>query len=89
MLADTCEHAPVRTAMLHVYVSDVDETYQRALAAGATSEREPKNQFYGDRSASVIDPFGINWHIATQVEDLSEEEFQKRLDEMMSKGEQR
>jgi PhnB protein len=66
----------------------VDETYQRALAAGATSEREPKNQFYGDRSASVIDPFGINWHIATQVEDLSEEEFQKRLDEMMSKGEQ-
>ncbi|MDF1815037.1 MAG: VOC family protein, partial [Verrucomicrobiales bacterium] len=50
MLADACERVTVQPARLHVYVPDVDATYKRALAAGATSENEPADQFYGDRS---------------------------------------
>ena len=86
MLSDSCEHAPVSNATLHIYVEDVDKSYQRALASGATSGREPADQFYGDRTASVLDPFGNTWHIATQVEDLTPEQFEKRLAEMMEKN---
>ena len=86
MFADTCEHAKPRTAMLHVYVPDVDATYQRALDAGATSDREPADQFYGDRSAGVIDKFGNSWYMATHVEDVSPEELERRQKEMMEKG---
>jgi PhnB protein len=67
-------------AMIHLYVEDCDETYERALAAGATSEREPTDQFYGDRSAGVRDSAGNLWWIATHVEDVSEEEMAKRME---------
>src|SRR5688500_8395942 len=61
MMADaTLEWKPL-TGMLHYYVSDVDAMYQRALKAGATSVREPADQFYGDRSATVKDPCGNMW----------------------------
>jgi len=50
---------------LHIYVLDVDPVYERALAAGATSLRPPADQEYGDRDASVRDPYGNNWYIAT------------------------
>jgi PhnB protein len=50
---------------LHVYVPDADAVYERALKAGATSLRPPADQFYGDRDASVRDPFGNHWYIAT------------------------
>lgn len=78
MLAETCEEwEPTRT-MLYVYVENTDAIYQKALDAGAESVKEPKDQFYGDRSASVKDPFGNVWGIATHIEDVSEEEIQKR-----------
>ena len=64
--------------MLHVYVPDVDATYRRALQAGATSLREPSDQFYGDRSAGVKDASGNMWWIATHKEDVSPEEMQRR-----------
>ena len=48
-----------------LYVPDVDATYQRALAAGATSMSEPANQSYGDRTGAVSDAFGNQWYIAT------------------------
>jgi PhnB protein len=67
-------------AMLHLYVPDVDETYQRALQAGAKSLREPANQFYGDRSAGVVDASGNQWWISTHVEDVSDEEMRRRMD---------
>jgi PhnB protein len=66
-------------ASLHVYVPDVDATYRRAIAAGATSLREPANQFYGDRSAGVQDPCGNEWWISTHIEDVSPEEMQRRM----------
>jgi PhnB protein len=79
MLADSmgAENPPMPT-MLHVYVNDVDATYRSALAAGGASEREPTDQFYGDRSAAVKDAFGNRWYIATHVEDVSPEEMEKR-----------
>lgn len=66
---------------LYVYVPDVDATYNRALAAGGTSLREVADQFYGDRSGGVMDPCGNFWWIATHIEDVSEEELERRSQE--------
>jgi uncharacterized glyoxalase superfamily protein PhnB len=81
MLGDAGGEWSPMPASLYVYVEDVDATYARALAAGGTSVKEPENQFYGDRSASVRDPVGNLWGIATHVEDLSPEEMAARLQE--------
>jgi PhnB protein len=63
---------------VYVYVHDVDATYQRALAAGATSLIVPADQFYGDRSGGVMDSQGIRWWLGTRIEDVSSEEIQRR-----------
>jgi uncharacterized glyoxalase superfamily protein PhnB len=65
-------------AMVHLYVPDCDAMYQAALAAGATSVRELRTEFYGDRSGGVRDPNGNQWWIATHVEDVSSEEIARR-----------
>jgi PhnB protein len=59
------------------YVPDCDAVYKQAVNAGAKSEREPADQFYGDRMATVLDPFGFSWHIATHIKDVSLEEMQQ------------
>ena len=64
---------------LMFYVADVDATFARALAAGATVKQALKDQFYGDRSGTIVDPFGHIWTIATHKEDLSLEEVQRRM----------
>ncbi|MDR6620278.1 VOC family protein [Sinomonas atrocyanea] len=65
---------------LAVYVPDVDEALERAVAGGATV-REPATDFVsGDRFASIRDPFGIRWSIMTRVEDLSDDEVKARID---------
>ena len=66
------------TAMLYLYVPDCDAVYSRALQAGGTSVREPRTEFYGDRSGGVADAFGNQWWIATHVEDVSKEEMERR-----------
>jgi PhnB protein len=81
MMGDAGAENPAMPAMIHLYVDDCDATYQRALAAGAKSEREPTDQFYGDRSAGVRDSAGNLWWIATHVEDVPEEEMAKRIEE--------
>ena len=63
-----------------LYVEDVDRVFKRAVDAGATPQQELKDQFYGDRSGTVIDPFGHVWTIATHVEDVSPEEMQRRME---------
>lgn len=69
------------TASLMIYLADVDEAFARALEAGATQERPPEDQFWGDRMGTVIDPFGHRWTLATHLEDVSEEEMQRRMAE--------
>ena len=68
---------------LMLYVNDVDDTFQRAVAGGAEVRQPVKDQFYGDRTGTIIDPFGHQWTIATHVEDVSPEEMQRRMQEMM------
>jgi PhnB protein len=67
-----------------VYVENVDAVVARAVELGATLKREPTDQFYGDRDAFIIDPFGHGWTIASHVEDVGPDELQRRLQEMMS-----
>lgn len=62
---------------LMIYVPDCDVAYKQALASGATSEREPADQFYGDRAAGVVDPFGYKWYLHAHIRDVSVEEMQQ------------
>ena len=68
------------TSSLMIYTGDVDSAYERAIAAGATAERPPEDQFWGDRMGSLIDPFGHSWSIATHAEDVPEDEMQRRME---------
>ena len=79
MMSDSTEEWKPMPGNLYVYVGDVDAVYHKALAAGAVTIREPKDQFYGDRSASVKDPFGNIWGIATHIEDVPPDEMQRRM----------
>lgn len=65
---------------LHLYVRDVDASFRKATEAGAKPLRQVKDQFYGDRSGTVRDPFGHVWHIATHKEDLSPDEITRRAE---------
>jgi uncharacterized glyoxalase superfamily protein PhnB len=67
-------------AFLYVYVDDTDVTYQRAIAARATSLESPTDLPYGDRRAMVRDAWGNTWQIATHKEDLSADEIRARMD---------
>jgi PhnB protein len=62
---------------LVVNVEDCDALYKQAMAAGATSVREPADQPYGDRMAGVKDPFGYTWYFSTHIKDMSKEELEK------------
>lgn len=73
-------------AMLNLYVPDTDALYNSAMAAGATSIREPANQFYGDRSGGVRDVCGNEWWMATHIEDVSQEEMERRMAAMAAKA---
>lgn len=65
---------------LHLYVDDVDAVVARAVDAGATLLRAVKDEFFGDRTGQVMDPFGHKWFLATHKEDVSPQEMQQRMD---------
>jgi PhnB protein len=67
---------------LCVYVPDVDSVIKRAVEKGATLIIPAEDQFYGDRSGRIEDPFGYRWIISTHVKDVSQEEMKKAMDEM-------
>jgi PhnB protein len=69
-----------------LYVENVDARFDQAVKAGAKVERPVQDQFYGDRSGTVIDPFGHKWTIATHIEDLSPEEIGQRMAAMKPPG---
>jgi uncharacterized glyoxalase superfamily protein PhnB len=82
VMTGTSPDGQSQPATILLYTEGVDEVYKRALAAGGTSEREPEDQFYGDRSAGVKDPTGNSWYIHTNIEQVSEEEMERRMKEM-------
>jgi PhnB protein len=69
---------------ISLYVEDVDDVFERAIAEGAVSVRGVENQFYGDRAGQLEDPFGHRWSVATHVEDVPPDEMAKRAAEAMS-----
>ena len=82
MIADAGPMFAAQSNSFYLYVPDCDAVYKRALGEGARSEREPKDQFYGDRNASVVDEFGNRWAMGTHVEDVSNEELDRRMKAM-------
>lgn len=71
------------SATLHLHVDDADAMIRRAVAAGAEVLREPQDQFYGERSGTLRDPFGHEWNIGHQIEQVTPAEMQRRYTEMM------
>jgi PhnB protein len=67
---------------IHLYVDDVDAFVKKAVAAGAVERKPVMDQFYGDRSGQLEDPFGHLWWVATHKEDVAPAELQKRVREM-------
>jgi PhnB protein len=63
---------------IHLYVKDVDKTFAKAVSAGAEIRRPVADQFYGDRSGTLVDPYGHVWHVATHKQDLTPEEIAAR-----------
>lgn len=81
MIGQARDQWPPRPSTLYVCVEDTDDTYGRALGAGARVLQEPKDTYYGDRTAGITDPVGNQWWIATHVDDVSKEEMQRRARE--------
>jgi len=85
MLCDETPQFKAQPAMLYLYVEDVDKVFAQALKSGATSIKEPMDQFYGDRSGCLKDAGGITWWVATHIEDVPKDELERRSKEAMSK----
>ena len=75
------------TVTIHLYMKNVDAAVARASAAGAKVTRPVQDQFYGDRSGSLEDPFGHVWHIATHKEDVSVAELKRRAANLAKQSE--
>jgi len=78
---DTLGGSPVS---MHLYVEDVDAFVKKAVAAGAKERKPVTDQFYGDRSGQLEDPFGHLWWVATHKEDVPPAEMQKRAEKMFA-----
>ena len=70
---------------IYLYVRDVDETFRKAVAAGATVKHPLEDMFWGDRTGSVQDPYGHKWDLATRREDVPPEEMKRRGNEFFKK----
>ena len=68
---------------IHLHVDDADAMIKSAVKAGAEIEREPQDEFYGERSGVVRDPFGHRWNIGHHLEDVSPAEMQRRYNQLM------
>jgi uncharacterized glyoxalase superfamily protein PhnB len=84
MLSESSEEIAATKSAFNLYVEDVDATYHGAIKAGAVSIRELENKFYGDRTAGVRDAAGNDWWMATHVEDVPQEELERRMAAMGS-----
>jgi len=84
MIADTMEGMKAEAALLYLYVKDVEDTFRRACDAGGTVLADITNQFYGDRAGGIRDQWGNSWWIGTQIEELSDDELDKRARQAIS-----
>lgn len=96
MLADECPGFGASPASLGgtpvsflVYVKDVDRAFKKAVAAGGTAVAPPADKFYGDRMATVSDPFGHVWYLSTHVEDVPPGEMRRRAAEQAARAAQK
>lgn len=71
-------------ASIHLHVDDCDAVVAQAIAAGATVQMPPTDQFYGERSARLLDPYGHQWLIGHEIEAMPPEEMQRRYTAMFS-----
>ncbi len=69
-----------------LYVEDVDAVFSRSIDAGGRTIKPLADQFYGDRSGTFVDPFGHVWTVATHIEDVSQEEMERRMKAMGDQG---
>ncbi|MDR9754016.1 VOC family protein [Pseudomonas sp. SZMC_28357] len=92
MLGTPCSEGPLSnpdsspSVGLYLYVHDVDAAWAQAISAGCTAVYEVKDQFYGDRSGTLKDPYGHLWFLATHKEDLTLEQIEQRAKEMFNQG---
>ncbi|MDO9046387.1 MAG: VOC family protein [Methylobacter sp.] len=94
MLADPCEQGAFRTPQslggssvaLHVYVENVDAQFAQAVSAGAKAVKPVFDQFYGDRTGTLQDPFGHIWFLATHKEDIALEEINRRAEALFQQS---
>jgi uncharacterized glyoxalase superfamily protein PhnB len=68
---------------IHIHVDNADEVISQAVKAGAQIESEPKDEFYGERSGCVRDPFGHRWNIGHNIAEVSTDEMQRRYTELL------
>lgn len=71
---------------LHLYVRDCDRVFETAVAAGARVVRPLKDEFYGDRTGTIEDPFGHIWSVSTHKEELTQAQVRRRMEESMKQG---
>lgn len=94
MLADACDQAEFHppeslggsSVALHVYVEDVDAQFNQAVSAGAKAVKPVLDQFYGDRTGMLQDPFGHIWFLATHKKDITPEEINRRAEALFQQG---
>jgi PhnB protein len=94
MLSDEFPECGIRSAstigatavIIHLHVDDADAMLAQAVEAGAQLERSAKDQFYGERSGSVHDPFGHRWLIGHSIEEVSPDEMQRRYTALLENG---
>jgi len=72
-------------ASFMIYVDDVDKAFEQAVKAGGKAVQPVENQFWGDRTGTIVDPFGHKWTLGTHVEDVPPEKLQKRMEEWSKK----
>ncbi|MFO0727406.1 MAG: VOC family protein [Myxococcota bacterium] len=79
MLAEASAAAGGSVSSIYMYVENVDETYKKAIEAGAQPLTEVMNMPFGDRSGGVVDPAGNRWWISTHIEDVDQAELMRRM----------
>jgi len=92
MMSEPCDESPIpspealggSSVGIHLYVEDVDVIFAQAVNAGASVVRSVEDQFYGDRMATLKDPYGHIWFLGTHKEDLTIEEIHKRAEALFN-----